>query len=301
MTYRVAVALAVYNGKKWLNEQVKSILDQKNIDVSIYISIDPSSDGSEGLCLELSKSDNRIILLPFIPSSGCAAFNFFRILRTIDLSKYEYLSFSDQDDVWDKTKLYSAITIMRSKKNDCYSSNLTTFGEAMSKNGFIKKNYPIKKFDYLFQGASAGCTYVLSNKAALFVQEKVSLSSVVFPERPSHDWIVYAICRSYGFSWCFDSRSFILYRQHENNVRGALPGLRGYTKRLGIAKSGWYKQHIVGLEPFLNKSAEELKILNAVKKMALKDRLYLIFGVNEFRRRFKERIMLMIVFIFKMY
>ena len=44
---KVAVLLAAYNGMQWIEEQLTSILGQSAVDVTVYISIDPSTDGTE--------------------------------------------------------------------------------------------------------------------------------------------------------------------------------------------------------------------------------------------------------------
>lgn len=43
---KVAVLLAVHNGKLWLEEQLDSIFSQKNVDVKLIVSDDSSADGS---------------------------------------------------------------------------------------------------------------------------------------------------------------------------------------------------------------------------------------------------------------
>ena len=45
-TPRIAVLLASMNGARWLPDQIRSILDQKGVDVQIFVSDDGSSDGS---------------------------------------------------------------------------------------------------------------------------------------------------------------------------------------------------------------------------------------------------------------
>ena len=52
ITPKVAVFLATYNGEKFLNQQIDSILSQKNVEVDIYCNDDGSSDGT----LEIIKS-----------------------------------------------------------------------------------------------------------------------------------------------------------------------------------------------------------------------------------------------------
>jgi GT2 family glycosyltransferase len=60
---KVAVLLAAYNGEKWLSEQLTTILYQKDVDVTIFISIDPSSDASESVCEIHAKQYSNIKLL----------------------------------------------------------------------------------------------------------------------------------------------------------------------------------------------------------------------------------------------
>ncbi|MDB5940091.1 MAG: Alpha-L-Rha alpha,3-L-rhamnosyltransferase, partial [Polaromonas sp.] len=54
---RMAICLAVYNGRPWLAEQVESILAQKGVEVTVFVSVDASSDNSEGLVNQLAASD----------------------------------------------------------------------------------------------------------------------------------------------------------------------------------------------------------------------------------------------------
>lgn len=43
---KVAVLLAAYNGMAWIEAQLDSILKQANVCVSVFISVDTSSDGT---------------------------------------------------------------------------------------------------------------------------------------------------------------------------------------------------------------------------------------------------------------
>lgn len=43
---KIAILLAAYNGKAYLKEQIDSILNQEDVAVTIFISIDTSSDGT---------------------------------------------------------------------------------------------------------------------------------------------------------------------------------------------------------------------------------------------------------------
>ncbi len=61
---RVAVLLAAFNGMRWIEEQLDSILGQSAVDVTVYISIDPSSDGTEAWCADYAARHAQVIVLP---------------------------------------------------------------------------------------------------------------------------------------------------------------------------------------------------------------------------------------------
>ena len=96
---KVAVLLAAYNGMQWIEEQLASILDQSAVDLTVYISIDPSTDGTEAWCAVYAAQHPSVIVLPAAGTFGGASRNFFRLIRDVDLDKYDFVAFADQDDV----------------------------------------------------------------------------------------------------------------------------------------------------------------------------------------------------------
>ena len=52
---KVAVLMPVYNGEKFLKKQINSILNQKKVDITIFISVDKSTDNSLKLIENLKK------------------------------------------------------------------------------------------------------------------------------------------------------------------------------------------------------------------------------------------------------
>jgi len=298
-SYRVAIALAVYNGERWIEEQILSILKQKNILVKIFISIDKSTDNSEGICLRLSKKHKELVLIKSNSKFGSGAKNFYQILKHIDLSDFDYFAFADQDDIWLPSKIERALSCLTKTGSHGYSSNLTPFNE--EKSWTLKKNHPQRKFDYLFQGASAGCTYVITTKAALLIQEKISSDDSEFSVDTSHDWLTYAICRSHNMKWFSDHESHILYRQHENNAYGSMDGLQGIQKKIQFIRSGWYRKHIIWMSQFLLLSPKEKMIINRIKRLSYYDRLYLSINSFNFRRSKKDSIVLSLLFIMKIF
>ena len=53
---RVLVLLSTYNGEKYLREQLDSIFNQVDIEVSVFASDDCSKDGTVSILEEYSKS-----------------------------------------------------------------------------------------------------------------------------------------------------------------------------------------------------------------------------------------------------
>ena len=101
---KIAVCLAAFNGVRWLAEQLDSILAQEGVAVTVFVSVDQSSDGTEQWIDARAQVDSRIVVLPHGERFGGAARNFFRLLRDVDFSGFDYVSFADQDD---KTDLLS--------------------------------------------------------------------------------------------------------------------------------------------------------------------------------------------------
>lgn len=95
MRPRVSVALASYNGKQFIEEQLDSILAQLTCDDELVVSDDGSSDGAWELILRRSGADSRI--RPVRNSHLGVVGNFNSALsRCVG----DVVFISDQDDVW---------------------------------------------------------------------------------------------------------------------------------------------------------------------------------------------------------
>ncbi|MDC9128625.1 hypothetical protein CG706_25805 [Escherichia coli] len=68
---KVAVLLATYNGECWISAQIDSILAQRDVDVTIYISDDCSTDKQKRFAVTIQK--DLIILSYFQIQNGWGA------------------------------------------------------------------------------------------------------------------------------------------------------------------------------------------------------------------------------------
>ena len=237
MSARVAVLLAAYNGEQFIREQVDSILAQEGVDISVFVSVDNSNDGTEALVDAIASSDSSVFVLPHGQHFGGAGPNFYRLIKDVDFASFDYVALADQDDIWLPSKLSRAVELIAEKQVDAYSSNVTAFWPD-GRQQVINKSQPQTQYDFLFEAAGPGCTYVLSNKLAANIKSHLinnpAVNLIVF-----HDWLIYAFARANGYRWLIDRSSGMLYRQHNLNQVGANAGFKAFTYRADKVLSGW--------------------------------------------------------------
>ena len=250
---RFAVLLAAFNGAQWIEGQLKSILRQEGVQVDIFVSIDLSSDNTLSIVRDICDSEGCIHVLDYGERFGRASRNFFRIFRDIDFSKFDFVSLADQDDIWLSNKLLLASHMLSKSGAAAYSSNVTAFWPD-GRQTLIKKSQMQEQWDFLFEAAGPGCTYVISKELACAVQDLVRSCWDQVQQVGFHDWFIYAFARANGYKWVIDDFPRMLYRQHANNEVGANIGWRAFSYRIKRVLSGWgLKQstliaHLVGLE-----------------------------------------------------
>lgn len=234
---RFAICFAAHNGMKYVPAQIKSILSQKKVDITVFVSIDKSSDGTESYFLNQSVLEPRLVLLPLGERFGGAGPNFYRLLRDVNLSEFDYVSFADQDDIWHSEKLWRAHCVMVEHGALGYSSNVTAFWPS-GKVQLVNKAQPQRTLDFMFEAAGPGCTYVLHSSLALSLQKMVRGAYASLLRVRYHDWLIYAFARANNYPWVIDSWSSMQYRQHANNQIGVNAGWRSYWLRVKKMLSG---------------------------------------------------------------
>lgn len=294
----VAIIMATFNGEKWIEEQIASIRAQTHPYWHIFVRDDGSSDATLATLQQLLPGERFTIVDPGGKATGSPAGNFLRALCEINLENFGFVAFADQDDVWSPGKLARALACLDKEQADGYSCDLVAYDNGARRAWYINKSQPPRALDYLFQGASAGCTYVLTNKAAQLVIDKIQPFMPDFPKQRSHDWLVYAICRSHGLSWVADDSAHIFYRQHASNAFGALPNARGLLARWRLARQRWYREHVLWLSEVLAMTAAEKKVLCAVRDLTFADRLALARRSREFRRVPRDQVLLAMAIVF---
>ncbi len=234
----VAVCLAAFNGMQFLQQQVDSIFEQVHVDVTLYVSVDRSTDGTEQWFRDLQSHDKRVTLLPYGAQFGGAASNFFRLLRDVDFSGFDCVAFADQDDIWLPEKLSRAAQCMQTTHADGYSSDIIAFWSS-GRNRYIKKSFPQRRWDYLFESAGPGCTFVMNGRLTMDLQHFLQTHLEQMRDVGLHDWFTYAYARAHGYVWHIDEYAGLMYRQHDGNQVGVNSGVAAFLWRVGRVLNGW--------------------------------------------------------------
>uniref|UniRef100_A0A3L0VYD6 Glycosyltransferase n=1 Tax=Escherichia coli TaxID=562 RepID=A0A3L0VYD6_ECOLX len=294
---KIAVLFAAYNGERWIEEQLNSILCQKDVLVDIYISVDKSTDNTLDICKKYALENRNVNVLPYGESFGGAGKNFYRLVKDCEFSSFDYIAFSDQDDIWHKDKLLNAIEKLQ--LYDCYSSNVTAFWED-GREALIDKAQPQQSWDYLFEAAGPGCTYVVKRELGLVFQEWLRRHHEVIASKVSlHDWLIYAFARHNGYSWYIDPNPGMRYRQHQNNQVGTNNNLAAAKKRLRLINDKWYRHQVINIATILG--LEDSSVVKTGLINGYVGNLYLLININKLRRRVRDKLALAVVLLLNIF
>ncbi len=220
MEEQIDILLASYNGKKYIEAQISSILNQTYKNIKLIISDDCSTDGTIDILKKYAQKDNRIQLYLQEKNLGVVK-NIEFLLKNVTNNLY---MLSDQDDVWLPEKIEKSVKYLKENDADLVfgdlrivDEKLNTIYESFSKymllDRKINKYIGSKKLNYLYNCVT-GCT-VLSKKK--FIKEILPLPAI--SKYMIHDhWIGLII--SFNGKLAYMPEQYILYRQHGNNEVG---------------------------------------------------------------------------------
>lgn len=296
---KILVILAAYNGAKYIEEQMDSILNQKSVSLTIMVFDDCSTDNTIEV-LNKYKLNANVSINKREKGTGNAPRNFLdAILSLTDkfVNSYDFVAFSDQDDIWFSNKMVEAGKMLRKEQSSLYFSNLNLWDENTNYKAIINKSYPQKKYDFLFEGGSAGCTYVFTNDFCLGLKKILKNTNYYDWELFSHDWFVYFYARANDFKVSIDNNAYITYRIHANNSYGQVNkiSISAIKERLKYIKNGWYFNHIKEFSEFVTPNSVESKIYQLYTKNYF-TRLYVLLRYNfELMRSSKKFIQFFII------
>ena len=271
----IDILLATYNGSKYIDTQISSIVNQTYTNWTLYIHDDGSSDSTVEKIIQWTKRDPRIVFIDDGVNFHNPADHFMHLMN---FSKSEYVCFSDQDDLWLENKLQRMINHFNNSEkhpkllvSGCFLWKEES-NEIVPKINFYPA-YTLEQFLFL-NGGLQGCAMMFNSSL-----REIALSTKV-KNLYMHDYLVSLVGFTFGKVEYINENLF-LYRQHEKNVSVHLEkNAIDYTKRIMKNKSvpvlytPAYKNSKAFYDSFNKIMAEDKKrILNDY--IAIKDKSYI--------------------------
>lgn len=216
---KVDVVLSVYNGARYIKEQLDSIMKQTILPDVIYVIDDSSTDNSIEILEEFIQLYENKIQWHFIKNETNVGWkkNF---IHGLNLCKNDYIFLCDQDDIWKRDKIEIMINTMEKNNNiNLLACNYDAFSENHSTDSFVKRSkkflddgsvtviMPDEKIVYIQR---PGCCYCVRRK---FVNE----IKAFLKDDLAHDaqlWRYSCISNSLAVI----NKKLVYYRRHSNNV-----------------------------------------------------------------------------------
>lgn len=214
---RVLVMLTSYNGEAFIEEQIDSILAQRDVAITLWISDDGSTDDTLKICERIAAEHDNVRISQNETNLGCAK-NFMHMLEEAKRADYDYFAFSDQDDYWLPEKLSVAVNALKNVEGPAlYYSNIENT-DINLENGWLCRDpdyeHYLDKGFALIRCSAGGCTQV-------FNKELAALVACDLPEYLRlHDAWVQLVAQFCGTVIPDMKHSYIKRRISGNNVEG---------------------------------------------------------------------------------
>ena len=283
----IDILMATYNGEKFIQKQIESIINQTYKDWQLFIHDDGSTDNTLKILNNIE--DKRIHVIADNTYFKNSTLNFIYLMK--NFVKSDYFCFSDQDDVWLPNKLEILLTVVKNIEEEnnynipiCVGSDLIVVDEQLKiiSESFIlyrKLTYNPNFYTLLIENIFTGCSMIM-NKAVLkyFKNEN---SNIDFKDIIQHDWFIALICAADG-RIKYIKEPTIKYRQHGNNAVGA----KSYSIKNMISINEWAYRilkikrsiltQLINLKNIINNPALKEDIDMFLHTKGIKHKTYLI-------------------------
>lgn len=272
----VDILMAVYNGERYLSEQIASLQAQTHKDWRLLVADDGSSDGTVELLQSIARDDPRICVLDRETGNlgPCR-----RFLWLVGKASADYILFADQDDVWDPTKVETLLdTILREEDEHGSTDPIAVFCDAEVVDERLDTIAPsflaYEHFDpagidlrhLLVNNVAPGCTMIVNRALADALELPADPTQVIM-----HDWWLLLTAAALG-TVAFVDKPLLKYRQHGGNASGAGGfGVLRYlplVRRVAEAHQRSQRQALAFLQAYSRRlSSSDLELCHAYATM----------------------------------
>ncbi len=224
----VSVAMAAYNGEKYITRQIDSILGQLGEWDELLISVDPSTDHTKQIALDFAAADSRVRVMDG-PGEGVIR-NFEHVLGQVS---GEVIFLADQDDVWHPMKLRSCLAAIEDKHVAAIVHDAVVVDGDMNE---LQSSYFQDKF---YSGVLQNALRNRYMGCCMAIRRDVLRAALPFPKKiPMHDQWLGIVAKRMG-DVVFVGKTLVFYRRHRQTVTGREKAT-GFTRlrwRLGLVSA----------------------------------------------------------------
>lgn len=205
---KVSVAMATYNGEKYIAQQIDSILNNLRKNDELIISDDGSTDDTVKIIKKFISKDRRVKYVEG-PKKG-VKLNFDNAIRNCT---GDYIFLSDQDDVWMPNKVSTVLKTFQD--NDC---SLVVHNAKMVDASL--EDIGMTLYEFRNSGAGILKNIIKNSYVGCCMAFDAKLKDKILPipgNIEMHDQWIGILCEKYGKS-IFINNFLIQYRRHGNNV-----------------------------------------------------------------------------------
>lgn len=213
----VTIVMSAYNGECCIERQLDSLFTQKDVDVTVYVRDDGSTDDTLTV-LKQYRNEKQPTALLIEEGQNCGwELSFLIALQNAPLT--QYYAFSDQDDIWFDNKLSRCITVLEkfntSKAQMVHCNRISCNEQLVSlRHQAPKVPRPLSRENAVTQEYAQGCTIVMNSIAKEFVCRYIPKT------RMPHDFWTGMVCYFLGeVHYC--PESLLYHINHGNNTSNA--------------------------------------------------------------------------------
>ncbi len=208
----VSIAMATYNGERFLRDQLDSIFNQTYKNLEVIVTDDCSTDGTLDI---LEIYSQKYDLKYYINNKNLGRVKNFE--RALSFCNGKYIALADQDDIWLPEKIENLVNEIGNCSLIFSDAILIdTYGNKIAESFKKTSNYIADTetpfLQLFFRKFIYGCTM-------LFKRELLEMAFPIPEGVRYHDrWFSIVAAKMGGIRY-YD-KLLMLYRQHENNVSG---------------------------------------------------------------------------------
>lgn len=216
------VLVATYNGECFIEDQIVSIIQQDwDSQVWIIIRDDGSTDKTVTICERLRQEhQSQNVFIEIIKGKNVGLVeNFLVLCRYIKPKDNDLIFFSDQDDVWEKSRVKEICFLLKGVDGPsilCGALNVVNSNLELQ---YIM-SHCLGRSESLYMpligNFVTGCSLVINARAWAEMDFSVESKAIMH-----HDWWIGLQAFFYGFEIIYQKTPSVLYRQHGQNVTGA--------------------------------------------------------------------------------